>query len=110
VKPSLSLGHYVGQPHEGCWAFVRRVYREQLGVELAEDPLVARTQVTEVPAPDLYDIALMSSPIGRHVGIFVGANRLLHSCEGKNVCVERLDSRRARYFRRPGSRPQARVL
>lgn len=90
---------YVGLPYEelDCWALVRRVYREQLGVELAADPLAARAQVVEVEKPRAFDVALLRS---RHVGVMIDAKRVLHTSRGQNAVVEHLDSRRVIGFYR----------
>lgn len=112
--PLLSaLSRYVGLPYEqyDCWGLVRHVYREELGVELPHDPLAARRLMIETPLPAPLDVALLRSRTGRHVALVVDRNRVLHSNEGTNACIARLDSRCVTgYFRYPGARDPSRVL
>ena len=98
-------GRYIGLPYEQahCWALVRRVYADRLGLDLptygeidARDlARVARAMRDAadtgpwcaVDSPQPFDVVLMA---GRsrtaHVGIMVDSTRLLHT-ESATGCV-----------------------
>lgn len=104
-------GRYVGRPFgEGkgeftCWALLRAVYAEQLGIDLpaygeigAADLLrVARAMERdkdsdpwrEVVEPRAFDVAVMRRrKVAGHVGVMVDANRVLHVEKATNACIE----------------------
>lgn len=104
-------GRYVGRPFgEGagevtCWALLRAVYAEQLGVDLpaygeigAADLLrVARAMERdkdsdpwrEVVEPRAFDVAVMRRrKVAGHVGVMVDPNRVLHVERATSACIE----------------------
>ncbi len=98
---------YIGLPFgEGagevtCWSLVRRVYRDQLGIDLPEYGEISARDLVRVaremshqkdkgpwfepPRPHVYDVVLMRSARGGravcHVGIVADVARILHAEE-----------------------------
>lgn len=103
----------IGHPHTpecNCWWLVRKVFREQLRIEMPLVDVDAKDSPENVAAikraagvsgwrpatgePQEWDIVLMRGPTGRHVGVMVRANGrlgLLHNVERMGVCFHTLD-------------------
>lgn len=112
----------IGHPHtaqENCWWLVRKVFREQLGIEMPHIDVDLRDSPENVgaikraaemsgwkpsqdPLPRPWDIVLMTGPTGRHVGVMLEVNgglHVLHSVSGAGVCLQRLADLRLAGFR-----------
>jgi cell wall-associated NlpC family hydrolase len=104
----VNFAQYVGAEYElrGCWELLRRVYAEQLGVELpsyaerAEDMDRAklsalieseRTAWLAIPAgAEQAGDAALFRVMGHdsHIGVVVGAGWMLHARPGTNAVIE----------------------
>lgn len=104
----MNWSQYVGVQYEmrGCWELLRRVYLEQLGIELptyAEQApdmdrarlgaLIAteRTAWQAIPPGEEHATdAVLFRVMGEssHIGIVIGAGRFLHAKPGTNACIE----------------------
>jgi cell wall-associated NlpC family hydrolase len=95
----ISWSPYVGLEFEEfhCWALVRKVYIEQLGIELPSYGEISSRDLGQiarkmksvkddgwiaVEKPELFDVCLMRAPQGGqlvvHVGVMISPTRLLH--------------------------------
>jgi cell wall-associated NlpC family hydrolase len=95
-------GRYIGLPFEdcNCWALVRRVYRDHLGIDLPEYGEISDTDLLAVhrkmkaeaelwitpPDSRPFDVALMATKRGvSHVGIVTRPLWVLHTEKGSNA-------------------------
>ena len=80
-----------------CYELLRLVYEKELGIILpnfqAEKIINERVDNWIEIESDfkIFDVLLFSRGNGRHVGIVVGDNLMLHTVNNKNSCVERYD-------------------
>ena len=104
----MNFAQYVGVEYElrGCWELLRRVYLEQLRIELPtyaeKAPDMDRAKLGELIRAER--TAWLAIPAGEeratdavlfrvmghdsHIGIVIGAGRMLHAKPGTNACVE----------------------
>jgi cell wall-associated NlpC family hydrolase len=104
----VNFAHYVGTEYElrGCWELLRRVYLEQMAIELpsyAENaPDMDRSRLAALISAER--TAWQAIPAGAeqpgdaalfrvmghdsHIGVVVGAGRMLHARPGTNAVIE----------------------
>lgn len=119
----MNYDSYIGLPYKengrdksgvDCWGLARIFYDEQLGIKLPSyadlydgsyDPKAVATinyfkdSWSKVSTPQLGDLCLfniLGEPI--HVGVYIGGDKFLHSRDGKDSVIERLNS--PQWFRR----------
>lgn len=104
----MNFAQYVGVEYElrGCWELLRRVYAEQMRIELpsyAENaPDMDRSRLAALIESER--TAWLAIPCGverpgdavlfrvmghdSHIGIVIGDGRMLHARPGANACIE----------------------
>lgn len=91
-----------GETEMDCWQLVVRAARELFGREypaypvalLKDVPAIVRTHLAEwreVSEPEPGDVVILSHQL-MHCGIVLDQGRFLHTLEGRDSAVERLDS------------------
>ena len=121
----VDLAHFIGIPYRingrgdngiDCAGLVMEFYRHDMGVELpallygdavtreemaslAENGMASgRWEAVETPdRGDVLVFRMYGQPT--HVGVYIGDGDFLHSVEGKDSCIERLDDWRSRLVR-----------
>jgi cell wall-associated NlpC family hydrolase len=61
---------------------VKSLYEEYVSI-MGED------KVTDDPKP--LDVVLFAHGKKRHIGLYIGNNKMLHTVEGKDSCVDRIN-------------------
>lgn len=104
----MNIARYVGQQYElrGCWELLRRVYLQELGIELPTYAEQApdmdrvklgaliedeRTAWLEIPkGQERATDAVLFNVMGHasHIGVVIGGGRFLHARPGANACIE----------------------
>ena len=119
----MNYNSYIGLPYKengrdttgiDCWGLARLFYKNELGIELpsyielysgSNDPRLPQTinyykdNWTKVESPKSGDLCLFNI-LGEpsHVGVYIGEGKFLHSRDGKDSVIDRLDS--PQWFRR----------
>ena len=114
----MNLSKYIGIPHKirgrewdglDCWGLVHMFYKTELGIELPNysdlyDEPRDEKQVSSlvdvekrtfecISKPEPFAIMLMSfRQLTCHIGIVIDENHFLHSLDGHESAIERLDS------------------
>jgi cell wall-associated NlpC family hydrolase len=96
-----------------CWGYVRLIYAEQLGIDLPsfseryvtaldrnavadsmDEEIEAHWRPVEGEPRKVFDVVLLDTPEGKHVGVYLGNERgdewFTHSMEGIGSCRSRL--------------------
>jgi hypothetical protein len=113
----MNYDNYIGLPYKengrddtglDCWGLARKFYKQELGIELPSyaelydgsyDPKLPQTvnyykdSWTRVQSPQAGDLCvfnILGEPT--HIAVYIGNEKFLHSREGKDSVIERLDN------------------
>jgi hypothetical protein len=113
----MNYDNYIGLPYKengrddsgiDCWGLARKFYKDELAIDLpsyvdlytgSEDPVLPSTinyykdswsRVEHPQTGDLCLFKILGEP--SHIGIYIGDAKFLHSREGKDSVIERLDN------------------
>jgi len=89
----VNLSKYVGLSYDDyhCWQLVVAIYKDELGIELPDEPIqmVERNNWIEVEIEHDLDLLLFETIEGPHVGLCIGEGLMIHSDKHTGVVVER---------------------
>lgn len=95
VQHPIYFDKYIGLKYTDCDCFelVATVLADELGIDidrdLAGERVVNWSKVVDDPRP--CDVVLFAHGKKRHIGLYVGDGKMLHTVEGKDSCIDKVN-------------------
>lgn len=95
VQHQICFDKYIGVQYEDkdCFELVATVLSSEIGIDierdLAGERVVNWSKVVDDPKP--CDVVLFAHGKKRHIGLYVGNGKMLHTVEGKDSCIDKVN-------------------